>query len=422
MSSILEQKDILEKFVLDSSLKELESRFNKFNIFDCLKLTRTEIRHSNFLAWLLDPNETHGLNDYFLKEFLKQVLTVKKKDIESILKHNPYTFKKVEDKFIEITESYNLPSVFDIDYWDMSNTVVYRELENIDLLIVDETNKFVCVIENKIDSSQHSEQLSRYREYVDETYPSEMFKKIYLYLKPSKEKIEKPYIFLDYSTINLAIADLLKAKSDKMSEDIITVIKHYQKIIERDLMEKDDISKICVQLYKKHKKAIDLINKYGSPQKVLNEILREVLQEKDYIQEIVESSNVDTFCMPSDINDIESTKFGDYKKYKNYIASLKFVNFRSGYDFVWLELLIAPLKDETNKNKYKKITEYLRNKSIELEKGNNGWSWSKPITIITLEDYCNFNSREEVKSYISKRIDEEKSNYIDLLAEALNQN
>ena len=48
MSNILEQKDILEKFVLDSSLKEIESRFNKFNIFDCLKLTRTEIRHISY--------------------------------------------------------------------------------------------------------------------------------------------------------------------------------------------------------------------------------------------------------------------------------------------------------------------------------------------------------------------------------------
>lgn len=419
--NIAEQKDILERFVLDNSLKDLESRLNQFNIFDCLKLTRTEIRHSNFLAWLLDPNETHGLNDYFLKEFLKQIISEKKRDIENIIINNPHTFKKVEDKSIELTENYNLPSIFDIDYWDMSNTTVYRELENIDLLIVDETNKFVCIIENKIDSSQHSEQLSRYREYVDENYPSEMFKKIYIYLKPYRETIENPYIFLDYNTVNVVIDELLKTKSDKMSDDIITIIKHYQKIIERDLMEKDDISKICIQLYKKHKKAIDLINKYGSPQKILNEILREVLQEKEYIQEIVEESNINTLCLPTNIKDIDKIKFGTWKNNKNFIASIKFVNFRSGYDFIWLEILLSPLKDKANEDKYNKFTEYLKNKGIELKYDKSGWAWSESITLITLEEYCNFNSREEVKSYISKRIDEEKSKYIDLLAEALNE-
>ena len=54
MTDTLEQqKQLLEDFICDKGLKELEKRFDKFNIFDCLRLTRTEIRHSNFLAWLL---------------------------------------------------------------------------------------------------------------------------------------------------------------------------------------------------------------------------------------------------------------------------------------------------------------------------------------------------------------------------------
>ena len=73
MTNTVEQKQLLENFICDKELKELEQKFDKFNIFDCLRLTRTEIRHSNFLAWLLDPNETHGLSDYFLKEFLVNI-------------------------------------------------------------------------------------------------------------------------------------------------------------------------------------------------------------------------------------------------------------------------------------------------------------------------------------------------------------
>lgn len=43
------------------------------NIFQILKLSRTEIRHSNFLAYLFNPKEGHGMKDYFLKSFLKNM-------------------------------------------------------------------------------------------------------------------------------------------------------------------------------------------------------------------------------------------------------------------------------------------------------------------------------------------------------------
>ena len=77
-------QELLENFICDTKLKELECLFGQFNIFDCLRLTRTEIRHSNFIAWLLDPNETHKLKDYFLKQFLIKVLSLNKKDLSKI--------------------------------------------------------------------------------------------------------------------------------------------------------------------------------------------------------------------------------------------------------------------------------------------------------------------------------------------------
>jgi hypothetical protein len=33
-----------------------------------------EIRHSNFLAWLLNPNESHGIGDLFLTQFLRDIV------------------------------------------------------------------------------------------------------------------------------------------------------------------------------------------------------------------------------------------------------------------------------------------------------------------------------------------------------------
>lgn len=64
----IEKKDeeALRKFLADiECLDALSPWTERFNIFDILKISRTEIRHSNMLSWLLDPNENHGLGDKF---------------------------------------------------------------------------------------------------------------------------------------------------------------------------------------------------------------------------------------------------------------------------------------------------------------------------------------------------------------------
>ena len=68
---MLKEKDFLEKFILNNpELDKLESMLSDFNLFETLNLVNTEIRHSNVLSWLLNPNENHGLGTYFLNIFI----------------------------------------------------------------------------------------------------------------------------------------------------------------------------------------------------------------------------------------------------------------------------------------------------------------------------------------------------------------
>jgi len=60
-------KDSLSSFIKDSNLDKLELLLNSPNIFNVLKIEHNEIRHSNFLAWLLDPKNGHNLGDKFLR-------------------------------------------------------------------------------------------------------------------------------------------------------------------------------------------------------------------------------------------------------------------------------------------------------------------------------------------------------------------
>lgn len=72
----LEERALLEAFVVDNpDLERLESLLAEFNIFEALwgKKVRGELRHSDFLAFLLNPTENHGLGDIFLRKLLNTV-------------------------------------------------------------------------------------------------------------------------------------------------------------------------------------------------------------------------------------------------------------------------------------------------------------------------------------------------------------
>ena len=56
------------------SFQQLHRQINSFKTFKVLKLENYEIRHSNMFAWLLDPYENHGLQDYVIRNVLASVL------------------------------------------------------------------------------------------------------------------------------------------------------------------------------------------------------------------------------------------------------------------------------------------------------------------------------------------------------------
>ena len=68
-------KEALKKFLLDiDCLNELLPWAGKFNLFDVLRISRAEIRHSNMLAWLLNANENHGMGDSYVKALVQKLV------------------------------------------------------------------------------------------------------------------------------------------------------------------------------------------------------------------------------------------------------------------------------------------------------------------------------------------------------------
>lgn len=233
----------LERFVADNDdLLILEEQIGKFNIFDALDIARVEIRHSNFLAWLLTPSESHGQGDLFLKSLLMDVL------------------RRARQQNV-------LPplSLVELDGADLQGIDVRREWRNIDLLIACEEPSFVVAIENKVDSGEHSDQLQRYENIVAHEFPGR--RALFVFLTPEgDEASDDDWVSFSYGELHRAFTRTRRANAGAIGGDVAVFLEHYLSLIGNRFMENVDIDKLCRQIYSNHKRALDLIwERVGTP-------------------------------------------------------------------------------------------------------------------------------------------------------------
>ena len=149
-------------------------------------------------------------------------------------------------------------TLFDIDGWNLKNLEVIREADHIDILFLDEINRFACIIENKIKSTQHSNQLERYIEKAEEKYGK--YKKLFVYLKPRNDEIiNDSYIYVSYENIIELIQNLITNKKELLNDALLLIISNYKELLERKFMGNDKIKEICEQIYATHGNALRII-------------------------------------------------------------------------------------------------------------------------------------------------------------------
>lgn len=224
---------VLEAFLIENpELERLEQLLGEFNLFEAAGVVRQELRHSDFLGFLLDPQQTHGLGDSFLTLFLRRVVQDSNPD--------------------------DLPfSAIDVTLWDLSDTEVRREWRNVDLLIVNRTHKFVIVVENKVGTGEHSNQLQRYRELVEREFRGWRFGG--LFLTPDGDQPSDPaFAPVSYELVQKAVATLIDGRS-AISEEVRTAIRHYDQLLQRHVVSDSEIAELCRRIYHRHQRALDLI-------------------------------------------------------------------------------------------------------------------------------------------------------------------
>ena len=242
MNEIDKHQAVLDRFLADNpELEQLTAQLATFNVFRALKIERVEIRHSNTLGWLLDPAESHGLRDVFLRRILSNMLLESDADIEGL-------------------------TAAQVELMDFRDIEVRREWRHIDVLVIDRGNKLVVLIENKIGGGEQPGQLAGYRKVVSKEFPSFKVLPVFLTVDGQSSEDEEAVDYVGYSHAQLlaVLEGIVGQRSSQMPEAVAIFLRQYIDTLRRLTMQDEQLVSLCKAIYRRHREAIDLIVEYGA--------------------------------------------------------------------------------------------------------------------------------------------------------------
>ena len=240
------------------SLERIADSF-RFTIFEVLKMSRMEIRHSNMLAWLLDPNESHGFNSKFLEGILRYC---------------------------------GAGDLFDGNNASWESFRVYRELNHMDIFLVSHELRLTLTIENKIFAGEGERQLERYSDWVEKTYTD--YRNVFIFLTPDgrlprDEAQREKWIAVSYRRVYEVLCPLYDEFffQRRVRSDQEVLVNHFIKTLERTVMKEIDPNLIqrCRSFYQKHKQALDFIfeNAKSGVADIVRDELRAMAKLPEYL-------------------------------------------------------------------------------------------------------------------------------------------
>ena len=222
---------------LDRLKSMMEGRQGEVDIFDELGLHGDELFHSKMLAWLLNPRGSHGLGDRFLQDFLR-------------LFHGRPPVLAADRPATRVAREFHLNGE--------------GESGRLDILIRNSRANYVCAIENKVWAREGENQLRRYREVLAREYMDSLVDLVFLTpdgRSPEEDEERPHWISMSYRRILNLIDGLVDGETAIQNRDVRAVLNQYAVTLRRNIVPdvSNDIHELAKRIYRKHRRAIDLI-------------------------------------------------------------------------------------------------------------------------------------------------------------------
>ena len=177
-----------------------------FNTFDVLRYSGYEIRHSNVVAWLLRPADTHGIGSRFLEWFVDHVNRRLAPELE------------------------RLPETS----FETANVEVWRERDWVDVTILFKKEKCLIAVENKPDSAQpqHLNQVRRYEKKLRKKHKDHTVRSVLLSTSPDGSVNFPGIAHVGWDSVRENIGSVLAAGKFS-SLDVQAFIRQYLDMVGR---------------------------------------------------------------------------------------------------------------------------------------------------------------------------------------------
>jgi hypothetical protein len=311
----------------DPEFQTIDRRMARFNLFEAVGAIRAELRHSNFLGFLLSPSRSHGFGALPLRRTLRGVLAKMPDEQRPI-------------RALELVVS------------DLDNAAVYREWHNIDLVIEIKQLHLIVVIENKIDARAGDGQLARYRQIIRGKYPDK--KHLFVFLTPDgSDPDDSAYVPFSYAELAKVIEDLAEERSGNSSPDAGTIVRHYVEMLRRHIVPDEDLQDIARRIYERHKEALDFIFEARPQPESLLGIARSLLESQPGLIQDRHGTNILRFIPESWTAIPELNRCNAWTRSgRNVLFEIKTWNAGAYADRVIIALISGPAPDELRERIY----------------------------------------------------------------------
>lgn len=221
--------EAIERLSRNKIFQNIKRELSGFNIFEATQMKSQEIKHTQFLAYLLDPNETHNFGDKFLLEFIRGIPACMENKVKQIDCNFSLARISPEKVFTKNSES-----SFDSNRGKRDQIDLIIEIPSLS----NPEKNYLIVIENKIKSSLSENQLKKYENAVKRKYYTDNDEKnwpiiTYLFLNTQYEEPDSAaWISIQYSeTVIPAIEILLNDYRDAMSDYMASILSDYIRIL-----------------------------------------------------------------------------------------------------------------------------------------------------------------------------------------------
>lgn len=234
---LTEIREEIVKFNNDSTAQRLKRYYYEKSYPEILGVSRRELSHSSFIAWMIDPKSSHGIGDFGIRRFLEILMTSK-------FWHGQENRSKFFDDLIT--------GNFELHKSSIRREVDLEKNGRLDLLIelhlsINKENSYLrLIIENKVLSTEGKDQTNRYYDHFINL--KDEYENIFVYLTPlssldlddlvQPECENKHYIQINYQSLVDALLE--PALDQKIDATTKLIISQYIQSLSQPSMEEEE--------------------------------------------------------------------------------------------------------------------------------------------------------------------------------------